>query len=161
MTTELLSKSARQEIDKWIAKYPKEQRQSAVLPALHIVQDGNEGWLPREMLDSVADYLEMPRIAVYEVATFYSMFDLEKVGANKINVCTNVSCQLRGSEQVVEQFENRLGVKLGETTDDGKFTLREVECLGACTNAPMCQINKTYYENLTPEKVDEILEELK
>lgn len=160
MTTELLSIDARQAIDKWIEKYPKEQKQSAVLPALHIVQDGNKGWLPRELLDSVADYLEMPRIAVYEVATFYSMYDLEKVGTHKINVCTNVSCQLRGSEKIVDHFEERLGVKLGETTQDGKFTLREVECLAACTNAPMCQIDKTYYENLTPEKIDEILEGL-
>ncbi len=157
----LLTPGMRAEIDSWIAKYPPGHKQSAVMAALRIVQEANGGWLSNEHLDVVAEYLEMPPIAVYEVASFYSMYELKPVGRHKLCVCTNISCMLRGSEQIVEHLEKKLGVKLGETTADGKFTLKEVECLGACVGAPMMQIGKDYYENLTPEKLDEILKGLK
>ncbi len=148
------------EIDMWIERFPVEQRRSAVIPALHIVQRANGGWLTTELMDAVADYLEMPRIAVYEVGTFYSMFVHEPTGRHKINVCTNVSCMLCGSDEIVAHLKRRLGVGLGETTPDNKFTLREVECLAACGGAPMMQVDRAYYENLTPEKIDEILDGL-
>lgn len=156
----LLSNSACVQIDKHISKYPTDQKQSAVLPALHIAQEENNGWLSRDLLDAVADYLDMPHVAVYEVATFYSMFELSPIGKHKISVCTNISCMLRGSEKIVSHLESKLGIKLGETTEDGRFTLREVECLAACVNAPVCQINKIYHENLTAEKIDSLLDML-
>lgn len=156
----VIDEQSRADIDRWIAKYPPEQRQSAVMAALRIVQDQNGGWLTNALMDAVADYLHMPKIAVYEVATFYSMYDLEPVGRHKICVCTNISCMLCGSEGIVAHLEQKLGVKLGETTSDRRFTLREVECLGACCGAPMMQVGNTYYENLTPQKVDEILAKL-
>lgn len=157
---ELISEASRVEIDRWIAKYPPEQKRSAVMAALRIVQDQNGGHLTTELMDAVAAYLEMPPVAVYEVATFYSMYELEPVGKHKICVCTNISCMLRGSDEVVAHLKERLGIGLGETTPDGRFTLKEVECLGACVEAPMFQIGQTYYGNLTPEKIDEILEGL-
>lgn len=156
----LLSPEIRAEIDRWVAKYPDEWKQSAVMAALRIVQDDNGGHLTQELMDKVADYLDMPPIAVYEVATFYSMYELSEVGKHKICVCTNVSCMICGSENIVEHLEKRLGIGLGQTTEDGKFTLKEVECLGACGGAPMFQIGKQYYENLTPELVDSILDSL-
>lgn len=156
----LLPENIRNEIDKWIVKYPPEQKQSAVLSALTIVQDYNNGWLSVELMDAVADYLGMPKIAVFEVATFYSMYELQPVGRHKIGVCTNISCMLSGSEKIVNHLEHRLGVGFNETTEDGKVTLKEVECLGACANAPVFHLGKRYYENLTPEKVDEILDKL-
>ena len=162
---EFLTPEIRSEIDQWTAKFPSDKKQSAVLAALHIMQNHHEGWLRREHLDAVAEYLEIPKMAVYEVASFYSMFDLKKMGQYKINVCTNISCLLRGSEEVVKHFEKRLGIKMGETTPDGKFTLREVECLAACVNAPVCQVlhkgKGDYQIDLTPEKIDALLEELK
>lgn len=148
------------EIDRWVAKYPADQKQSAVMAALHVAQDHNGGWLSTELMDAVADYLEMPRISVYEVATFYSMYERKPVGKHKISVCTNISCMLRGSDEIVGHLKKKLGVKFGETSQDGKYTLKEVECLGACCGAPMFQIGKQYHENLTPEKVDKILEGL-
>lgn len=160
MSNSLLTPEIRAQIDKWIAKYPVDQKQSAVMGALTIAQDANGGWLTQQCMDEVADYLEMPKIAVYEVATFYSMYEHKPVGKHKICVCTNISCMLRGSEEIVEHLEKRLGIKMGETTSDNKFTLKEVECLAACCGAPMFQIGKDYYENLTPEKVDEILNRL-
>jgi NADH-quinone oxidoreductase subunit E len=156
----LINDASRAEIDRWIAKYPPEQRQSAVMAALRIVQDQNGGWLTNELMDAVAEYLGMPAISVYEVATFYSMYELEPVGRHKICVCTNISCMLCGSDQIVSHLENKLGIKLGETTPDKRYTLKEVECLGACCGAPMFQIGNSYYEDLTPEKVDEILAKL-
>ncbi len=156
----LFSPEVRAEIDAWVAKYPGEWKQSAVMAALRIVQDDNGGYLTRELMDRVADYLDMPPIAVYEVATFYSMYETEPVGRHKICVCTNISCMIRGSDRIVEHLEKRLGVGLGGTTEDGRFTLKEVECLGACGGAPMFQIGRQYYENLTPELVDSILENL-
>lgn len=156
----LLSDDSRVAIDREIAKYPSAQKQSAVMAALRIAQEQNGGWLTNELIDAVAAYLEMETIAVYEVASFYSMYELSPVGRHKINICTNISCMLCGSDKVVEHLQNRLGIKLGETTEDGRFTLKEVECLGACVNAPMFSIDKSYYENLTPETIDRILESL-
>lgn len=144
-------------IDRWVSNFPPERKQSAVIPALHIVQDANGGWLSKELMDAVAAYLDMEPISVYEVATFYTMYSLKPIGRHKISVCTNVSCMLRGSDEIVAHLESRLGVRLGQTTADGKFTLKEVECLAACAGAPMFQIGKQYHENLTPEKIDEIL----
>ena len=156
----LFTPEIRAEIDRWIAKYPEEWRQSAVMAALQIVQENNGGYLTQELMDQVAAYLDMPPIAVYEVATFYSMYELKPVGRHKVCVCTNVSCMINGSDKIVEHMERKLGIKLGETTEDGKFTLKEVECLGACGGAPMFQIGTKYYENLTTELVDSILEGL-
>lgn len=157
---DLISAASKADIDNWIAKYPPEQKQSAVMAALRIVQDQNGGYLTNELIEAVAEYLDMQPIAVYEVATFYSMYELKPVGRHKICVCTNISCMLCGSDQVVAHLQNRLGIKLGETSADGRFTLKEVECLGACVNAPMLQIGNQYHENLTPEKLDHILDSL-
>lgn len=155
-----LSAEQRSEIDHWVAKYPDspQGRQSAVIPALHIAQHGNGGWLSRELLEAVADYLGIPPVTVYEVATFYSMFDLKPVGRHKVNVCTNISCLLRGSEEILAHIEAKLGIGVGETTPDGRITLKlEEECLAACTGAPMMLVDEEYHTDLTPAKVDEIL----
>lgn len=143
-----------------LAKYPDNQRQSAVISALLLVQKDNDGWLSKDLMNCVADYIRMPKISVYEVATFYGMYELEPVGKNKIYVCTNLSCMLRGSNTVVEHIETKLGIKLGQSTKDGKFLFKEAECLAACGGAPMMQVNDDYHEGLTPEKIDKILEEL-
>lgn len=156
----LISADSRTEIDQWVAKYPPEQKQSACMAALRIVQDANDGYLTNELMDAVADYLEMPKVSIYEVATFYSMYELSPVGKHKISVCTNISCMLCGSDEVVNHLQQRLGIKLGETTADGRFTLKEAECLGACVEAPMFQIARDYHVNLTPEKIDTILDQL-
>ncbi|HAS86557.1 MAG TPA: NAD(P)H-dependent oxidoreductase subunit E, partial [Candidatus Competibacteraceae bacterium] len=149
------------EIDHWLSRYPAEQKQSAVLAALREVQHENGGWLSTELMDAVADYLDMPSIAVYEVASFYSMFELKPVGRHNIAVCTNISCMLRGGETVLAHIEKKLGIKLGQSTPDGKFYLkREEECLAACCGAPMMQVDHVYYEHLTPEKVDQVLDSL-
>ena len=158
--TGLLSEAARAEIDRWIAKYPPDRKQAAVMAALRIAQDQNGGWLSTDLIEAVAEYLEMPPIAAHEVATFYTMYDLKPVGRHKVCVCTNISCQLNGSARIMDHLRKKLGVNAGETTPGGKFTLKEVECLGACTGAPMMMVDKTYHENLTPEKVDEILDKL-
>ena len=157
----LLSADTRATIDAWLTKFPKDQKQSAVLSALEAAQHQNGGWVTRELMDAVADYLGMPRVLVYEVGSFYSMIELEPVGRNMVAVCTNLSCMLCGSETIVEHVENKLGIKLGETTSDGRITLKlEEECLAACAGGPMMTVNGHYYEKLTPEKVDEILEGL-
>jgi len=148
------------EIDVWIAKYPVEQKQSAVMAALRLVQDSNGGHLTNALMDEIADYLQMPPIAVYEVASFYSMYEHKPVGRHKICVCTNISCMLCGSDEVVAYLKKKLGIGFGQITDDGKFSLKEVECLGACVGAPMIQIGTEYYEHLTPEKIDRILAQL-
>lgn len=158
--TELFSPEICAEIDHWIAKYPPEWKQSAVMGALMVVQDNSGGWLTTELMDRVASYLEMPSIAVYEVATFYSMYELKPVGKHKICVCTNVSCMTNKSDMIVEHLEKKLGITFGEITEDGRYSMKEVECLGACGGAPMMQIGKQYYENLTPEIVDAILDGL-
>ena len=156
-----LSAHARAEIDHWLARYPADQKQSAVLAALREVQHENGGYLTTELMDAVADYLEMPPIAVYEVASFYSMYELKPVGRHCIAVCTNISCMLRGGETVLAYIEKKLGIKLGDSTSDGKFYLKkEEECLAACCGAPMMQVNHVYYEHLTPEKVDQVLDSL-
>ena len=156
----LISPESRAEIDQWVAKFPADKKNSAVMSALRVMQDQNGGWLTTELMDAVAEYLDMEPISVYEVATFYSMYELKPVGKHKICVCTNISCMLCGSDDVVAHLKDRLGIGLGQTTDDGKFSLKEVECLGACGGAPMFQIGRSYYENLTPEKIDSILDSL-
>ena len=156
----LFSSELRAEIDKWIAKYPPEWRQSAVMAALMLVQEDNGGYLTTELMDKVAGYLDMAPIAVYEVASFYSMYERKPVGKHKVCVCTNVSCMISGSDRIVEYLEQKLGLKLGQSSADGKYTLKEVECLGACGGAPMFQIGNKYYENLTPELIDSILDGL-
>jgi NADH-quinone oxidoreductase subunit E len=155
---QFVTESGLQEIDQWIAKYPADQKQSAVMRALMIVQEQN-GSLTSESMDAVANYLDMPAIVVYEVASFYSMYQLKPVGRHLINVCTSISCLLCDCSSVVKHLEDKLAIKLGETTDDKRFTLRAVECLGACVNAPMMQIDKDYHEKLSAEKIDAILEQ--
>ncbi|MDF3054760.1 MAG: dehydrogenase [Gammaproteobacteria bacterium] len=158
----LISAAAKKEIDQWLKKYPADQKRSALLMALRVVQEEHGGWLTNAHMDAVAQYLKLPEIAVYEVATFYKMYNLQPVGKHRIAVCNNISCMLNGSEDVIKHLEDRLGIQHGETTADGCFTLKETECLAACVQAPVLQINdKDYYENLTPEKIDALLEKLK
>ncbi len=156
---DLLSPEVRARIDRWLAKYPADQKQSASMAALRIVQEVH-GSLSTELMDAIADYLEMEPISVYEVATFYTMYDLKPVGRHKISVCTNVSCMLCGSSEIMKYLEEKLAIRRGQTTPDGKFTLKEAECLAACAGAPMFQIGKDYHEHLTPEKIDTILASL-
>ncbi len=156
----MLSNESLKQVQREIAKYPPDRKSSAVMAALRIAQ-AEHGWLSVPLMDYVAELLEMRPIQVYEVASFYTMYDLKPVGKHKISVCTNISCMLCGSDQIVKHLQQRLGIRLGETTPDKKFTLKEVECLAACGGAPMFQIGDNYYENLTPEKVDRILEGLK
>jgi len=161
LTTFIISDEVKQVIDDWVVKYPPNQKRSAVLTALLKVQEQNEGWLSESAMDAVAEYLGLSAIEVYEVATFYDMFELKPIGKYKISVCTNLSCMLRGSDEIVSALTKRLGIGLGETTKDHLFTLREVECMAACGMAPMCQINnREYYEYLTPEKIISIIDEL-
>jgi NADH-quinone oxidoreductase subunit E len=158
--SDLLSQTVREDIDDWLTRYPSDQKRSAVLAALRSVQH-EQGYLSTEQMEAVADYLGLPAIAVYEVATFYSMYALQPVGQHTIAVCTNVSCMLCGADDIVEYIENKLGVKIGESTADGKFYLkREEECLAACCGAPMMQVDHVYYEQLTPQRVDDILDNL-
>lgn len=155
-----LSEHLISEIDDWLSRYPADQKQSAVLGALRALQH-EEGYLPVDKMDAIAEYLEMPPIAVYEVASFYSMFETKPVGKHTIAVCTNLSCMLRGADEIVEHLKDKLGIDLGESTADGKFYLKqEEECLAACCGAPMMQVNHVYKENLTVKKVDQILDEL-
>jgi NADH-quinone oxidoreductase subunit E len=159
--TDLLTPESRAHIDAWLEKFPVDQQQSAVLAALQAAQEQNGGWVSRELMDAVADYLDMPPVLVYEVGTFYSMIELEPVGRNMVAVCTNISCMLCGAGSIVEHVEKKLGIKLGETTADGRITLKlEEECLAACAGGPMMTVNGHYHEQLTPEKVDAILDGL-
>ena len=159
--TEMLSAHVREEIDRWAARFPEGRHRSAVIGALHAAQHENEGHLTVEILNGVAEYMDLPTIQVYEVATFYSMFQTQPVGRHNVAICTNVSCMLRGADDIVEQVENKLGIKLGESTDDGRIYLKkEEECLAACCGAPMMMVDHKYHENLTPEMVDEILDGL-
>jgi NADH-quinone oxidoreductase E subunit len=144
-----------------IAKYPKGRQASAVMPLLDLAQRQYGGWLPRAAMDHIADILAMPRIRVYEVATFYTMYNLTPVGKHHVQVCTNLPCWLRGSDAIVETCRKTLGIGFGETTEDGLFTLSEVECLGACVNAPMMQIGDDYYEDLDPESTRAVLSALR
>lgn len=156
-----LSPHVRAEIDRWLTKYPSDRRQSAVLAALTEVQHENGGYLTTELMDGVAGYLGMPPIAVYEVASFYSMYELKPVGRHSISVCTNISCMLCGSDDIVRHLEQKLGIKTGESTPDGRIYLkREEECLAACAAAPMMMVDHKYFEGLTLEKVDAIVDGL-
>jgi len=143
-----------------IAKYPEGRQASACMPLLDLAQRQNDNWLPRVAMDAVADLLGMPRIRVYEVATFYTMYTLTPVGRHVVQVCTTTPCWLRGSDDVVKVCETKLGIGLGETTDDGQFTLREVECLGACVNAPIVQIGDDFYEDVGPAHMEKIIDAL-
>lgn len=156
---ELLSEHTRQEIDHWVAKFPPDRRRSAVIAALRATQHQNKGYLTAELMDAVAGYLGLPSIQVYEVATFYSMFETRPVGRVHVSVCTNISCMLCGSDKIVEAVERHLGIKVGESTPDGKFFLkREEECLAACNNAPMMMVDHVYHENLTPALAVKVLD---
>ena len=142
-----------------IARYPTDKKKSALIPLLHLAQDENEGWLSVETMDYVASVLGILPIEVYEVASFYSMFNLKKRGNCLIEVCRTSSCWLSGAEDIVRHIEKRLGIKDGETTADGKFTLKTVECLGACGYAPMLQVGDKFHEHLTIEKVDSLIDQ--
>lgn len=160
MLKQLVSESAIEQIEQWRKKYPADRKRPPIIAALTIVQKENNNYLTEQLMTAVADYLDVPHIAVFEVATFYSMFHLKPVGQHVISVCTNLSCMMCGSKEIVKHLENRLSIKLGETTHDKKFTLKEVECMAACAGAPMLEVSEQYHENLTPEKVDLILQEL-
>ena len=156
-----LSPHVRAEIDRWVAKFPPDRKRSAVIAALHAVQH-EHGYLTQPDMDAVADYLDLQPIQVYEVATFYSMFETRAVGRHHISVCTNISCMLCGGEDILAHVERRLGIKVGESTPDGRFYLKqEEECLAACNGAPMMMVDHVYFENLTPEKVERVLDEHK
>ncbi len=156
-----LSQHVRDEIEHWRSRFPVQHSRSAVIGALHAAQHENGGYLTAEIMNAVADYLELPAIQVYEIATFYSMFQTRPVGRHNVAICTNVSCMLRGAEDLVAHVEGKLGIKLGESTADGRiFLKREEECLAACCGAPMMMVDHRYYENLTSESVDRILGEL-
>jgi NADH-quinone oxidoreductase subunit E len=160
--SEELSEHLRAEIDRWVAKFPPDRKRSAIIGALHAAQHENEGFLTTTIMDSVAAYLGLAPMQVYEVATFYSMFETHAVGRHHVSVCTNISCMLRGSAEVVAYVEQKLGIKTGESTPDKRIYLkREEECLAACVGAPMMMVDHVYHENLTPEKIDAILDELK
>lgn len=157
----ILSEHARAVIDEALTHYPDEQRQSAVLAALREVQHENQGYLTVPLMDAVADYLGMARIAVYEVASFYSMLETDPVGRHSVSICTNVSCMLRGSDEIVAHVTKKLGIGIGQSTPDGRiFLKREEECLAACCGAPMMMVDHVFYEDLTPARVDEILDAL-
>ena len=156
-----LSPHIKEEIESWKVRFPADRQRSAVISALHAVQHENKGFVSAEQMNAIAEDLELPSIQVYEVATFYSMFQTREVGRNEVAICTNVSCMLRGAEDLVDHVEGKLGVKLGESTEDGKvFLKREEECIAACCGAPAMMVNHKYYENLTVEMVDEILDGL-
>ena len=156
-----LSAHAREEIARWVARFPEGRQRSAVISALRVVQHENDGFLTTELMDAVADYLGLPPVQVYEVATFYSMFETRPVGRHHVSVCTNVSCMLRGGDGILAHVEQKLGIRVGESTPDGRiFLKKEEECLAACCGAPMMMVDHVYHEDLTPEKVDEILEGL-
>ena len=158
-TGKILSEHLRAEIDSWVARFPEGRQRSAVIAALHAAQHENQGYLTPELMDAIAAYLSLAPIQVYEVAAFYSMFETKPVGQHSISVCTNISCMLRGGENILAYLEKKLGVKVGESTADGQFYLkREEECLAACCGAPMMMVDHKYHENLTPAKVDEILD---
>ena len=160
-TQDLFSKDMLKEIDIVRSKFPEDKSKSAIIESLLLIQHDNNGFLSDELIASLANYLNVNKIDVYEVATFYSMFNLKPVGKITISVCTNVSCMLRNSDGIVDHIEKKLKIKIGESTKDNKFYLKdEMECLAACNGAPMMQVNHINYENLTFEKVDNILDEI-
>ncbi|MDA0780830.1 MAG: NADH-quinone oxidoreductase subunit NuoE [Rickettsiales bacterium] len=144
----------------YIAKYPEGRQRSALMPLLWLAQKQNDNWIPQDALDYIADMLELPPIKVYEVATFYTMYNLKPVGKNHIQVCRTTPCWLRGADDITNLCKDKLGIGLGEITHDGQFSLIEVECLGACVNAPMVQINDDYFEDLSPESMEKIIDDL-
>jgi NADH-quinone oxidoreductase subunit E len=147
-------------IDKEVAKYPAEQKQSAVMSALRIAQV-ELGWLSKDSIEYIAMYLDMPAIAVYEVATFYNMYDLAPVGHNKVTLCTNLPCQLQGADKIAAHMQTKLGIGFNETTADGRYTLKEGECMGACGHGPLClHNNHTMHDHLTPDSVDKLLDDM-
>ena len=157
----MLSPESLARIDKEVAKYPPEQKQSAVMSALRIAQT-ELGWLSKDTIEYVAGYLEMPAIAAYEVATFYNMYDLAPVGRNKVTLCTNLPCQLQGADKIAEHLHAKLGIGFNETTADGRYTLKEGECMGACGHGPLClHNNHTMHTHLTAESVDKLLDDMK
>ena len=157
----MLSAESLAQIDRELTKYPPDQKQSAVMSALRIAQT-ELGWLSRDTIEFVANYLAMPAIAAYEVATFYNMYDLQPVGRNKVTLCTNLPCQLQGADKIAEHLQARLGIGFGETTEDGRYTLKEGECMGACGHGPLClHNNHKMHDHLTPESVDKLLDEMK
>jgi NADH-quinone oxidoreductase subunit E len=157
-----LSAHTRAEIDYWIAKFPPGRQRSATIAALRAAQEQNQGYLTPELMNAVAEYLKLPPIQVYEVASFYSMFEIHPCGRHHVSICTNISCMLRGAEDLVAHAERKLGIRLGESTPDGRILLkREEECLAACTGAPMMMVDHVFHEHLTPEKLDRVLDELK
>jgi NADH-quinone oxidoreductase subunit E len=148
-------------VQKIIARYPEGKQKSALLPLLHIAQSEFGGWLSTETMDYVASILSIKPVEVYEVATFYTMFNVKRVGKCLVEICRTGPCWLRGADDIVEHFEKKLGITVGETTADGMFTLKTVECLGSCGTAPMLQVGAEFYENLTNEKVDELIGKLR
>jgi NADH-quinone oxidoreductase subunit E len=158
----LLSAQTRREIDHWVGKFPPGRQRSAVISALRAAQEQNQGFLSQELMDAVAEYLALPPVQVYEVASFYSMLETHRCGRHHVSVCTNISCMLRGAEEILRHAEKKLGIKVGESTADGRIFLKqEEECLAACTGAPMMMVDHVYHENLTPDSIDRILDELK
>jgi NADH-quinone oxidoreductase subunit E len=157
-----LNEHTRAEIDHWVAKFPPGRARSATIAALRAAQEQNHGFLTAELMNAVAQYLNLPSIQVYEVASFYSMFELHPCGRHHVSICTNISCMLRGAEDLVRHAEQKLGIRVGDSTADGRiFLKREEECLAACTGAPMMMIDHIFHEHLTPEKVDQVLDALK
>ncbi|MBT7276410.1 MAG: NAD(P)H-dependent oxidoreductase subunit E [Woeseiaceae bacterium] len=156
-----LSKKIKDKIDLLCERFPDDRKRSAVIGALHLVQHENKGYLTAELMNEVAEHLSLPTMHVYEVATFYSMFNTKPVGRHDVAICTNISCMLRGAEELVSYVEKKLDIKLGESTADGKiFLKKEEECLAACCGAPMMMVDHHYHENLTKEKIDKILGDL-
>ncbi|MDH3916201.1 MAG: NAD(P)H-dependent oxidoreductase subunit E [Chromatiales bacterium] len=157
----VLPEHVREELDRWIPQFPEGRQRSAIIAGLRAAQHENDGFLTPQLMDAVADYLDLPPIQVYEIATFYSMFETRPVGRHSVSVCTNVACMLRGAEKIVAHIEQRLGIKTGQSTSDGRIFLKqEEECLAACCGAPMMMVDHKYFENLTLQDVDEILDGL-
>lgn len=157
----ILSDEVKKEIDQWLLQYPQDQKQSAVVAALLATQKQNGGWLSKAAMEAVAEYLALEPIVVYEAASFYDMTNVEPIGKNKISLCVNVACMLRGSDELGECIKKRLQIDYGQTTADGKFTLKAVECMAACVDAPMCQINDRHYHgDLTPESMLALIDKL-
>ncbi len=155
------SKANMLKVHEIIKKYPKGKEKSAIMPLLYLIQEQNDNWIPTSAMDHIADILGLPKMNVYEVANFYTMYNKEQVGKYLIQVCRTTPCWLCGSDDIVKACKEEIGIDIGETSEDKKFTLVEVECLGACTVAPMCQINDNYYENLNREKMVEIIKDLR
>jgi NADH-quinone oxidoreductase subunit E len=158
----LLSEETTREIDRWVAKFPPGRHRSACIAALRAAQEQNHGYLTADLMDAVAEYLKLPPIQVYEVASFYSMFETHPCGRHHVSICTNISCMLNGGEELLAHAERKLGIRVNQSTPDGRiFLKKEEECLAACTGAPMMMVDHVFHEHLTPERLDAILDELK